>query len=136
MHVTPSAVRRQPGVILFGAFRGVGYGRRRGEFRPVERRPMVRVDREVVLDEREREALERLAEALRDGVRVVERLADDDREGGENVRRMLVDGLRPIVRAGVRLLLRRIVELLERWLLPRVGNREMPPLEVRAEFER
>ena len=97
---------------------------------------MVRVERDGVLDEREREALERLAEALRDGVRAVERLTDDEREGGENVRRALVDGLRPIVRAGVRLLLRRIVGLLDRCELLRVGSREMPPLELRAEFER
>ncbi len=136
MHVTPRRVRRQPGVISFDEFRRGDYGRRRGDLFPVERRPMVRVDREVVLDERERETLERLTDALRDGDRAVERLADD-REGGVNVRRVLVAGLRPIVRAGVRLLLlRRIVEPLERCVLPRVGSREIPPLERRVEFER
>ncbi len=134
MHVTPSPVRRQPGVISFGEFRETDYGRRRGDLFPVERRPMVRVDREGVFDERE--ALDRLAEALRDGVRAVERLADDDREGGVNVRRVLVAGLRPIVRAGVPLLLRRMVEPLERCELPRVGSREIPPLEDRVALER
>ncbi len=97
---------------------------------------MVRLDRDGVLDERDRETLERLADEPRDDVRAGERPADDDRDGVVIVRRVLVDGLRPMVRAGVRLLLRRIVEPLDRCELPRVGSREMPPLELRAEFER
>ena len=98
---------------------------------------MLRVEREAVLDGRERETLERLIDGLRDCELVVERPTEEERRVGvENERRALVDGVRPMVCVGVRFVFRRMPELVDRDVVPRDGSRETPPLERRIEFER
>lgn len=95
---------------------------------------MLRVERDAPADERE--TRERLIDGLRERELDVERLAVDRRVGVEEERRTLVDGVRPMVRVGVRIVFRRMPELVDREVVPRDRSREMPPLERPAAVER